>query len=308
MKKEKRWPEEAGAFPFYGRPGIFFEREWMDKVLRIGHSPDPDDAFMFYGLAKGMVKIPGFSVEHVIEDIQSLNVRAFKAELEVTALSAHAYSRVSDRYALMRCGASMGRNYGPVVVAKGGWGGGAGEGALKKKRIAVPGEFTTAFLLLNLALHSDYVPVQADFAAIMGMVERGEVEAGLLIHEGQITYREKGFVKVLDLGEWWKGFTPLPLPLGLDAVRRDLGPQIAVISQGLRESIDFALAHEDQALEYALQFGRGIPRETGRRFVKMYVNADTQSLEGGGAAALKLLYDKALEQGLIQSRPDLTLY
>jgi 1,4-dihydroxy-6-naphthoate synthase len=172
----------------------------------------------------------------------------------------------------------------------------------------VPGENTTAFLLLNLALKSQYTPVQADFAAIMGMVERGEVEAGLLIHEGQITYREKGFIKILDLGEWWKALTPLPLPLGLDVVRRDLGGQISVISRGLRESIDFALKHENEALEYALQFGRGIETETGRRFVKMYVNADTQSLKGQGVEALKLLYTMALEQGLVEKMPDLTLF
>jgi 1,4-dihydroxy-6-naphthoate synthase len=279
----------------------------MDKLIRIGHSPDPDDAFMFYGLAKGKVKIPGCRVEHVIEDIQSLNRRALSGQLEVTALSAHAYPAVSHVYGLLDCGASMGRDYGPVVVAASHWNHGTGGKALKGRRIAVPGPQTTAFLLLNLCLKSDYTPVQADFEAIMGLVEKGLAEAGLLIHEGQITYQEKGFIKVLDLGEWWKSFTPLPLPLGLDAVRRDLGPLIPLISAGLRQSIDFALAHEDEALEYALQFGRGIERETGRRFVKMYVNRDTQSLKGEGVAALNLLYGLAKERGLLDNIPDLTL-
>jgi 1,4-dihydroxy-6-naphthoate synthase len=279
-----------------------------DKVFRVGHSPDPDDAFMFFALAKGVVKVPGWRFEPVTEDIQSLNVRALKAELEVTAISAHAYPKVADRYALLHCGASMGRNYGPVVISKHAVDPAEGLSAFRGKRIAVPGAWTTAFLLLNLALE-DYVPVQADFASIMAMVERGEVDAGLVIHEGQITYRESGFFKVLDLGAWWAGITPLPLPLGLDVIRRDLGPElIQTVSKALRDSIDYAIDHEAEAVPYALQFGRGIDLETGTRFVRMYVNKDTQDLKGDGVAALELLYGMAVKRGLLPGIPDLTLH
>ncbi|MES2201736.1 MAG: MqnA/MqnD/SBP family protein [candidate division FCPU426 bacterium] len=279
-----------------------------EKVFKIGHSPDPDDAFMFYAMAKGIVKIPGWRIEHVMEDIQSLNQRAFSGELEMTAISAHAYPKVADRYGILHCGASMGRGYGPIVVSKKFIHPERAMDSLKGKRIAVPGPWTTAFLLLNLALE-DYIPVQADFAAIMGMVERGEVDAGLIIHEGQITYREQGFFKVLDLGHWWKAITPLPLPLGLDVVRRDLGPELlAQVSVLMRESIDYAIEHEDEAVPYALQFGRGIDEATGRRFVRMYVNRDTQDMHGEGVAALKLLFEMAVSRGLLDKVPDLTLF
>ena len=278
------------------------------KLFRVGHSPDPDDAFMFYALAQGAVKVPGWRIEHVMEDIQSLNVRAFKGDLEMTAISAHAYPKVADRYGLLHCGASMGRNYGPIVVSKTFIHPQDGMAALRGKRIAVPGEWTTAFLLLNLAL-KDYIPVQADFAAVTGMVERGEVDAGLVIHEGQITYRQGGFFKVLDLGRWWAEISPLPLPLGLDVVRRDLGADtIRLFSRAMRESIDYAIANEDKAVPYALEFGRGIDLETGTRFVRMYVNKDTQDLAGDGVAALKLLYEMAVNRGLLDKVPDLTLF
>jgi 1,4-dihydroxy-6-naphthoate synthase len=279
-----------------------------EKIFRIGHSPDPDDAFMFYAMAKGIVKIPGWRIEHVMEDIQSLNVRAFKGDLEMTAISAHAYPKVAHKYGILHSGASMGRGYGPMVISKDFVAPEKAMEHLKGKRIAVPGEWTTAFLLLNLALE-DYVPVQADFANIMNLVQRGEVDAGLIIHEGQITYREQGFFKVLDLGDWWKERTPLPLPLGLDVVRRDLGNEfIAQVSKLMRESIDYAIAHEDEAVPYALQFGRGIDEATGRRFVRMYVNQDTQDLQGEGVAALKMLYEMAVAKGLLDKVPDLTLF
>lgn len=278
-----------------------------EKIFRIGHSPDPDDAFMFYALAHGQVKIPGWKIQHVMEDIQSLNKRAFVGDLEMTAISAHAYPAVAHRYGLLHCGASMGRGYGPIVISKNLPGSKTGAGALKGKRIAVPGEWTTAFLLLNLAVDG-YTPVQADFAAIMGMVEKDEVDAGLLIHEGQITYREKGYFKILDLGEWWKGFTPLPLPLGLDVIRRDLGDQIPMVSKAMRDSIEYAMEHEDEALPYALQFGRGIETEVGRRFVRMYVNRDTRTLAGEGVEALQLLFKMAIERGYLKEMPDLTLF
>jgi len=280
----------------------------QEKVFRVGHSPDPDDAFMFYAMAQGAVKVPGWRIEQVTEDIQSLNVRAFKAELEMTAISAHAYPRVADKYGILHCGASMGRNYGPIVVSKTFLHPLEGLSMLKGKRIAVPGKWTTAFLLLNLAL-PEYTPVQADFDAVMGMVERGEVDAGLVIHEGQITYNQSGLFKVLDLGRWWADITPLPLPLGLDVIRRDLGAElIRTFSKAMRESIDYAIANEDKAVPYALEFGRGIDLETGRRFVRMYVNKDTQDLHGEGVAALKLLYEMAVSRGFLEQVPDLTLF
>jgi 1,4-dihydroxy-6-naphthoate synthase len=279
-----------------------------EKIFKIGHSPDPDDAFMFYAMAKGIVKIPGHKIEHVMEDIQSLNERAFNAELEMTAISAHAYPKMADKYGILHSGASMGRGYGPVLISKQFIHPSKGLEAMRGKKIAVPGPWTTAFLLLNLAL-DDYEPVQADFDKIMDMVEKGEVDAGLVIHEGQITYREQGFFKILDLGEWWKEITPLPLPLGLDVVRRDLGEEfIGQLSKLMRESIDYAIENEDKAVPYALQFGRGIDEETGRRFVRMYVNSDTQDLHGEGVAALKLLYEMAVSRGLLDKVPDLTLY
>jgi 1,4-dihydroxy-6-naphthoate synthase len=279
-----------------------------DKTFRVGHSPDPDDAFMFYAMAQGVVKVPGWRIEHVMEDIQSLNMRAFKGELEMTAISAHVYPQVADRYGILHCGASMGRNYGPIIVSKTFMHPLEGLSMLKGKRIAVPGKWTTAFLLLNLAL-GEYTPVQAEFDAVMGMVERGEVDAGLIIHEGQITYSRSGLFKVLDLGRWWADITPLPLPLGLDVIRRDLGPGlIATFSKAMRDSIDYAMANEDKAVPYALEFGRGIDLETGRRFVRMYVNKDTQDLHGEGVAALKLLYDMAVSRGFLDRVPDLTLH
>lgn len=280
----------------------------QDKTFRIGHSPDPDDAFMFYAMAKGIVKIPGYKIQHVMEDIQSLNERAFKGELEMTAISAHAYPRVAETYGIMHCGASMGRGYGPIVVSKSFVHPDQGLEALRGKKVAVPGPWTTAYLLLNLAIQ-DYQPVQADFSKIMDMVEKGEVDAGLIIHEGQITYREQGFFKILDLGKWWEAVSPLPLPLGLDVVRRDLGEAfIAKLSKLMRDSIDYAIENEDKAVPYALQFGRGIDEETGRRFVRMYVNRDTQDLRGEGEQALKLLYEMAVNKGLLDRVPDITLF
>ena len=279
-----------------------------EKVFRIGHSPDPDDAFMFYAMAQGVVKVPGWRIEHVMEDIQSLNVRAFKGELEMTAISAHAYPKLADKYGILHCGASMGRNYGPILVSRNFIPPGDVAGTLKGKRIAVPGAWTTAFLLLNLALPG-YTPVQADFDSVMGLVERGEVDAGLVIHEGQITYAQHGLFKILDLGRWWAEHTPLPLPLGLDVIRRDLGPDlIRTFSAAMRQSIDYAIAHEDEAVPYALEFGRGIDLDVGTRFVRMYVNKDTQDLKGEGVAGLKLLYEMAVGKGLLDRVPDLTLF
>ncbi|MDR5694703.1 MAG: MqnA/MqnD/SBP family protein [Armatimonadota bacterium] len=271
------------------------------RVLRIGHSPDPDDAFMFYGFACGAVQMEGYEIEHVLEDIATLNVRATRGELEVTALSAATYPHVAGRYRLLATGASLGIGYGPVIVCKKE----SIASELTGRTIAVPGKSTTAYLLLRLYLE-DFQAVEIPFDRIPQAVRAGEVDAGLLIHEGQLTYAEMGLVPILDLGARWREETGFPLPLGLDAVRRDLAEDLqARISQALAESIRYAFAHEEEALDYAMQFGRGIDREICRRFVRMYVNEYTLDLGGEGKRALLALYQRAYDRGLIPAVPPL---
>ena len=272
------------------------------QVLRFGHSPDPDDAFMFYGFAAGAVKVRDFRVEHVLEDIESLNRRAETAELEITAVSAHAYARLADRYWIMRTGASVGRGYGPIVVARDDL---ALEG-LAGKTVAMPGAWTTASLVFAL-----FAPgcrtVQRPFDAILDDVAQGRADAGVIIHEGQLTFAEHGVKGIADLGELWQRETGLPLPLGLDVVRADLGRPLAdEASRALAASIEYARAHEDDAITYALQFGRGLDRERCRQFVSMYVNQDTMDLGEEGERALRTLYDRAAQRGLLERAPDLT--
>jgi 1,4-dihydroxy-6-naphthoate synthase len=267
------------------------------RVLRVGHSPDPDDAFMFFGLARGAVTIPGYRIEHVLEDIQSLNELALRSAIEVTAISAHAYPLIADRYWVMRCGASMGLGYGPIVVARPG--GPGSVDALAGRRVAIPGELTTAYLVARLYL-PDFEPVPVAFDRIPQAVLEGHVDAGLVIHEGQITYAETGLVKVADLGEVWHADTGLPLPLGLDVVRKDLGRELAgEISAGLAASIEYAFSNEDEAVEYALGYGRGLDREKARRFVLMYVNEYTRDMGGEGRRALEMLLARAAAAGLV---------
>ncbi len=271
--------------------------------MKIGHSPDPDDAFMFYGLAKGKVKIRDFEIEHVLADIQTLNERAFKRELEVTAVSAFAFTQMSGDYWIMKTGASMGDNYGPILVAH--------EPLqpedLKGKKIAIPGVWTTAYLLAQIYLpHFEAIPV--DFAKVFETVKSGQADAGVIIHEGQLTYPETGLFKIADFGELWFAHTGLPLPLGLDVVRKDLGKKLAEeISTGLKKSIEFGFAHEPEALAYALEFGRGIGADTGRKFVRMYVNDYTLDMGLRGEKALKLLFEKAAQKGILKSKPEVEL-
>ncbi len=273
-------------------------------ILRVGHSPDPDDAFMFYGLSSGRVKLEGISVEHLLEDIQSLNVRAMRGELEVTAISAHAFPSVADKYWIMKTGASMGEGYGPVIVSKKF----KSLSELHGKRVATPGKLTTATLLFRIFttnIHHEDIP----FDQILGRVDSGEFDAGLIIHEGQITYADQGFNKVLDFGELWAAqYGNLPLPLGLDLVRKDLGKDLAKrISQGLRESIHFGYTHQDDAVPYALKYGRGIDRKLGERFVKMYVSELTIDMGDRGKKALELLFKLGAEKKLIPSIPPIEL-
>ena len=272
--------------------------------LRVGHSPDADDAFMFYAFAKGIVTIGDYKIEQVLEDIESLNQRALIGDLEVTAISAGSYPRLAETYRIMGCGASVGRNYGPILVSKGP----LAVEELGGKTIAIPGDHTTTYLLFRIYVEQPFIPVVVDFDAVGEAVSSGQVDAGLFIHEGQITWQSQGYTNILDLGKMWAEDTGLPIPLGLDVVHRRLGDEAArEITRGFEASIRYAISHEDEAVEYALPFGRGIDEETCRRFVRMYVNEDTLNLGAEGKKALETLYAKAHERGLIESVPPLDI-
>jgi len=291
------------------------------QLIRVGHSPDPDDAFMFYALAKDKIDMRGFKVEHVIEDIETLNQRALStlstseverhatsevSPLEVTAVSCHAYAYLADRYAVMRSGASVGNNYGPILVQST-----LGRDrvydktetrSLRGKRIAIPGKLTTAYLILQL-YEKGFKPVFTPFDQIFDAVKSGKADLGLVIHEGQITHGQHGFEKILDLGEWWHQKTKLPLPLGIDIIRRDLGKNIMKSFAVLfKESIEYALNHRKDALEYASQFGRGISEDLNDRFVGMYVNDRTIDIGKDGEAGFRRLLDEAYQAGIIPKK------
>jgi 1,4-dihydroxy-6-naphthoate synthase len=266
--------------------------------ITVAHSPDSDDAFMFFGLASGQVDTSGHDVGHVLSDIESLNRAAFEGRYEVTAVSFHAYAYIHDRYILLPHGASMGENYGPLVVVRAG-----GPTSLEGLTVAVPGLLTSAYLALKLydpAVQTVVMP----FDQIQEAVARGEVAAGLLIHEGQLTYQDEGLRKIVDLGEWWAERTGgLPLPLGGNVIRRDLGPDlIATVSRMLHGSIKYALDHRAEALDYALQYGRGLDRAKADRFVGMYVNALTLGYTDASRRAVQLFLDEAHQQGIIPNR------
>jgi len=270
------------------------------RTVRFGHSPDADDAYMFYGFHTGEAVVEGCRVEHVLEDIQSLNVRAMeRADLEITACSAHAYAFLADRYAVLACGASFGWGYGPVLVAREP----RSLASLEGRRVAIPGRLTTAALLLRTECPG-VETVEVMFDRIPAAVLAGEVDAGVIIHESQLTYRDEGLAKVLDFGELWKERDGLPVPLGLDVVRRDLGePLMRACSLGFRRSIEAAFAHEDEAIRYALRFGRGLDTSKGRTFVHMYVNELTLDMGERGRAGLERLYRRAVECGAIERAP-----
>lgn len=266
----------------------------MSKIkMRLGHSPDADDAFMFYAMAKGKVNSPDVDFEHVIEDIQSLNIRAMNKELEVTAMSVHAYTYVQDSYRILSCGASMGEGYGPIVVAK------KKLDNLEGKKIAVPGKLTTAYLLLSIYAEG-FIPVDMPFDKVMDAVLNGEVDAALVIHEGQLTYKDYGLVRLFDLGVLWGKDTSLPLPLGVNTISRDIEENLAKeILRLHRDSIEYGLNNKDEALEYAMEFGRGMELEVGEKFVLMYVNDITVDMGDKGKKALELLFSKAREKNII---------
>ena len=272
------------------------------RLIRLGHSPDPDDAFMFYALAEELIPTDGFRFEHVLRDIETLNDWAREGRLEVTALSVHAYAYLSDRYRLLPHGASMGERYGPIVVARDD----LDPAALPGMAVAVPGRLTSAFLQLQLAVGRIDDPVITPFDRILDVVEAGEVDAGLVIHEGQLTYGAQGLRSVLDLGEWWHELTGgLPLPLGANAVRRDLdeGDTLPRLSRLLRDSIAYGLEHRAGALAHAERYGRGLDTALADRFVGMYVNDRTLDYGDDGRAAVAELLRRGHEAGLIDRAP-----
>lgn len=265
--------------------------------IRIAHSPDPDDAFMFYGLSSGGVPSAPYEFEHILEDIQTLNERATRGEYEMTAISIHAYPYVADKYALTTCGSSMGDNYGPMIVSRTPM----TLEQLRGQTIAVPGLMTTAFLALSLALGKGaFTPRVVMFDQIPDEVATGKVAAGLIIHEGQLTYRKQGLHLVVDLGQWWMKRTGLPLPLGGNAIRRDLGPEhCRAITKRLQDSIAFSLAHREEAVKYALKFGRGLDQKLADEFVGMYVNDWTRDYGPRGREAVQRILAEGAAAGIV---------
>jgi 1,4-dihydroxy-6-naphthoate synthase len=266
--------------------------------LTLAHSPDSDDAFMFYGLATKKIGTANLKFTHKLEDIQSLNQKACDAIYDVTAISFGCYPVVADRYILLPSGASFGDGYGPLVVAKGS----LAAGDLKRKRVAVPGKLTTAYLALAL-YEPEIEPVVVPFDQILDSVAQGEADAGVVIHEGQLTYSLQGLRKVVDLGEWWHRQTSLPLPLGANAIRRSLGT--AVIRRAarvLRASIKYSLDHREEALAYAMQFARGLDHVAVDRFVSMYVNKWTMGYGEDGCRAVQTLLDRGFQNGLLPAQ------
>jgi 1,4-dihydroxy-6-naphthoate synthase len=264
-------------------------------VIHLAHSPDSDDAFMFYGLAQGKVDTEGLRYVHELQDIETLNQRARRAELEVTAVSIHAYAYLTDRYALLPHGASIGDRYGPRLVARSPM----SRADVRGRRIAIPGPLTTAYLALRL-YEPDFIPVPTPFDQIEAAVLAGDVELGLLIHEGQLTYADQGLHLVADMGAWWFDETGLPLPLGGNVIRKDLGPAlITKISRQLKESIAYGLAHRDAALDHAMQYARGLARRKADTFVGMYVNEWTLDYGDRGRAAVRELIGRGVAIGMI---------
>ncbi|MDQ3545578.1 MAG: ABC transporter substrate-binding protein [Verrucomicrobiota bacterium] len=280
------------------------------RVFTLGHSPDPDDAFMFYAMAEHKIDLRGYEFEHRLEDIQTLNERAMRAELDISAISIHAYAYVSDRYALLSCGASMGDGYGPMLVATDPAAPTAASPNelrewLRGKLIAVPGKMTSAYLALQLYL-GDFEHVVVPFDQIFDAVKSGRAAVGLIIHEGQLTYASAGFQKLLDLGEWWKNKTSLPLPLGGNVLRKGLPPQVqSDLSQIIRESIDYGLAHREAAVRYALPYARDMDAALAGEFIGMYVNDYTRDYGDSGRQAIREFLREASERGYLPVAPAL---
>ena len=267
------------------------------REISVAHSPDSDDAFMFYALATNKVRVPGLKFSHTLCDIETLNRKAREAKgfYDVTAISFHAYPYIQENYALLPSGGSVGEGYGPMVIAAKAF----SVDEIKTKRIAIPGTLTTAYLALKLfapEIETEVVP----FDQIMPQVEAGKYEAGLIIHEGQIMYDRHGLHRIVDLGKWWRDKTSLPLPLGGNAVRRSLGKEtLPLVSKALKDSIQYGLDHREEALEYAMQFARDLDRSLANRFVSMYVNERTVDYGEEGRKAIKLLLDEGYKAKII---------
>ncbi len=269
------------------------------REIKIAHSPDSDDAFMFYGMATNKVRVAGLKFTHKLCDIETLNRRALEGVYDVTAISFHAYPYLQDKYALMPSGGSVGEGYGPMIVSPRPY----SISEVKKLRIAVPGTMTTAFLSLKLfapTIETEVVP----FDQIIPQVLAGKYEAGLIIHEGQLTYAKSGLHKVVDMGKWWRDMTGLPLPLGGNAIKRDLGTDLMVtVCRALKESIQYALDHREQALQYAMQFARDLEQREADKFVGMYVNERTLDYGSDGREAVSRLLEMGYNAGVIPHRP-----
>jgi 1,4-dihydroxy-6-naphthoate synthase len=265
------------------------------REITVAHSPDSDDAFMFYGLATNKVRVPGLRFTHTLCDIQTLNQKAHDGVYDVTAISFHAYPYIQDKYALMACGGSVGEGYGPMIVSPRAF----TASEIKKKRIAVPGTLTTAYLALQLfapGIEWEVVP----FDQIIPQVLEGKYEAGLIIHEGQLTYDKSGLHRVVDLGKWWQKVTGLPLPLGGNAIRRSLGAELmTAVTGALRESIQYGLDHREEALSYAMQFARDLDMQSADKFIGMYVNERTLDYGPDGREAVRRLLDMGHKAGII---------
>lgn len=269
--------------------------------IRVGHSPDPDDAFMFHALANRKIDTGPYDFAHELVDIETLNRRAFTGELELTAVSLHGYAYLTDKYMLCPCGASMGDGYGPMVIARHAY----CVNDLKRMTIAVPGTLTTAYLALRLVLGLDFKHVVVPFDQIIAAVEAGNyqgqpIDAGLIIHEGQLTYADRGLTLIVDTGVWWQETTGLPLPLGANAIRKDLGPLvIADVNRILKQSIEYGLQHRSEALDYALRYGRDLDQAKADRFVGMYVNDWTLDFGPRGREAVRVLLERGYRAGVI---------
>jgi 1,4-dihydroxy-6-naphthoate synthase len=279
------------------------------NLFTLGHSPDPDDAFMFYAMAEHKINLRGYRFEHRLEDIQTLNERALRGELHISAISIHAFAYVSDRYALMPCGASMGDGYGPVLVALEApnsklqapssdareW--------LRKRTIAIPGTMTSAYLALQLYL-GDFNHIVVPFDQIFDAIKNGKAEVGLIIHEGQLTYSKSGFTKIVDLGEWWKRETSLPLPLGGNVLRKDIAPAVQRdLLAIMRESIDFGLAHRHEAVAHSMPYARDMDARLAGKFIGMYVNDYTRDYGEDGRKAVRQFLETAHRRGYISKVP-----
>ncbi len=269
------------------------------QTISVGHTPDMDDAFMFYAIADGLIDMQGMKFNHIVEDIQALNERALRAELDMTAVSAASYHTICDDYAILSVGSSVGVNYGPLIISK------TAQSVedLKGKKIAVPGLQTTAYLLMRLAV-GEVEAIPMPFSDIPQAVLDGKVDAGLVIHEWQLTYHDSGLLPIIDLGNWWHQQYKLPIPLGLNLINRRLSPEDQVrVATVFRDSVLYSLTHQEKAMEYAMQYARGTDVKRSKQFVAMYVNEDTLTFNEDCRKALEILYTNAFNQGLIDRIP-----